>query len=491
METEAAKASVSSLLAAAHHAEHKQLIQALVRICKNDIEPLLAALKSPTSYIRSAAAEALREIGDARAVEPVSSAFKDEKDSDVLRELVDAAREIGGQRAIESAVEPLIDVLKGDDFFNRQYAAQVLKTLGWQPANDAERAILAITLEEWSEVIRIGPAAVEPLITSLRYEYFTYEAAQALGHIADVRAMKPLLTLATDSRFGEIAIKALEQLLTFSVASTPEDDLHSIAQLKHVFQTGRVVSDLGEADIKEPVDCSQVRHLAQQELIRKGIVSFEAGLPQSASNTDQAIPVAPGTNEIHKIKTPPVTASNGSSVSWQLWNIIIMTVFCGATSLFMGYLAVVVGLPVLYFVIPEIVSRVEAAWTLVIMLASSAVYGLLTGLPICLATRIGRNRSVPVGIVFGILTGIGIYLVFRNLTGSLLAARFFVFTSGVVFSPAVTGWLAVKNGLADRLDRQRVGKVIGHGIAGGWYFGIPTVLVVGVLAGLLFNSWPF
>ena len=45
---------------------------------RGDVKGLIKALKYEDLYVRASAALALREIGDARAVEPLTKALKDE-----------------------------------------------------------------------------------------------------------------------------------------------------------------------------------------------------------------------------------------------------------------------------------------------------------------------------------------------------------------------------------------------------------------------------
>src|SRR4030043_126453 len=72
-----------------------------------DVEGLIEALKDKDESVRRLAAEALGEIGDARAVEPLIQALKD-KDTWLRWCSAEALGEIGDARA----VAPLIQALK-------------------------------------------------------------------------------------------------------------------------------------------------------------------------------------------------------------------------------------------------------------------------------------------------------------------------------------------------------------------------------------------
>ena len=82
--------------------------ESLVMIGEPAVEPLIKALEDKDKDVRTLAAFALGEIGDARAVEPLIKALEDE-DKDVRRYAADALGEIGDARA----VEPLIKALDG------------------------------------------------------------------------------------------------------------------------------------------------------------------------------------------------------------------------------------------------------------------------------------------------------------------------------------------------------------------------------------------
>jgi len=72
---------------------HDAAYPALVRIGKPAVEPLIQALKDKGGGVRWEAAEALGEIGDARAVEPLIQALKDEMWDFQLRAIAKEALE--------------------------------------------------------------------------------------------------------------------------------------------------------------------------------------------------------------------------------------------------------------------------------------------------------------------------------------------------------------------------------------------------------------
>ena len=74
---------------------------ALVSIGTPAVDPLIAALKDKDSLVRERAADALGQIKDVRAVEPLIAALKD-KDSLVRERAADALGQIKGARAVGS-----------------------------------------------------------------------------------------------------------------------------------------------------------------------------------------------------------------------------------------------------------------------------------------------------------------------------------------------------------------------------------------------------
>jgi HEAT repeat protein len=159
------------------------------------VEPLVAALKDMDRDVAEAAADALGQIGDARTVEPLVAALKD-KDKRVRRAAARALSLIGDARA----VEPLVAALKDMDGDVRRPAARALKRLDWQPDQGAAGAAYWIGLDQWDRCVQIGAPAVEPLAAALRDEDKDVRraAAQALGQISDARAVEPLIVALKD-----------------------------------------------------------------------------------------------------------------------------------------------------------------------------------------------------------------------------------------------------------------------------------------------------
>ena len=200
--------------------------RALGKIGEPAVEPLIQALTRDPWWLRWKAAEVLRKIGDKRATEPLIQALKD-KDRNVQLTAAKALGKIGDARAVEPliqslenldlegmqiagkalvriggpTVKPLIRVLQHTRSMVRTIVAEALDELGWKPRDHTEKAYYLIAKGKWKELTELGKPAVEPLIQTLKDKDWDVRraAAQALGKIADTRAVEPLIQTFKDN----------------------------------------------------------------------------------------------------------------------------------------------------------------------------------------------------------------------------------------------------------------------------------------------------
>ena len=214
---------------------------------KRDVKGLIGALgyqKDPYGDLRRAAAEALGEIGDPRAVEPLIGSLKDDR---VHLAAIKALDKINDRRA----VEPLIGMLKSRGREASEAAAMTLGHLGDPRAIEPLVAALGNGPAAAEALIQIGdaravdpligkllwknqwpmfrdsreaaaellgrfgdPRAVEPLIAALKDQDRDVRkaAAEALGRLGDLRAVEPLLAFLGDIETGSAAIEALAKI---------------------------------------------------------------------------------------------------------------------------------------------------------------------------------------------------------------------------------------------------------------------------------------
>ena len=158
------------------------------------VEPLIAALKNDEYVgVRWKAAEALSKIG-APSVEALIGALR-HPDDDVRWKAVIALGEIGDPRAIGS----LISLLCDEDRFVKSHAALALGTIGEPAVNPLLRALREGDGNlRWGAAIALGkirdPRAIEPLIRALadKYENVRAESASSLAAMGKP-ALGPLL----------------------------------------------------------------------------------------------------------------------------------------------------------------------------------------------------------------------------------------------------------------------------------------------------------
>ncbi len=188
----------------------------------------------------------LRESRRWTAVEPLIIALKHGSDS-VRREAAHALSETADPRAVAA----LITSLSGDE--NRDVRAGVVWALG--KMGDA-RATQALVMAAES-----GKAATA-----------TGDVVRILGRIGDATAVSFLMRLLGHTDDSWEALDALRQLLERSAANLPTNELRKLERLSGVMyhQPGDPLSDNWDRGRDIELDCGVVRHLAREELKRRG-----------------------------------------------------------------------------------------------------------------------------------------------------------------------------------------------------------------------------
>ena len=203
--------------------------------------------------VREAAAKALGELGDTRAVEPLGVALKH---GNVGQAAVAALGQIGNAQAVDLLIAALEDRFKWE-------AAEALGKIG-----DAR--------------------AVEPLTALLKGEKYAHGmeiVLQALGQINDPRIVQILIVFITkridalekeenlreNHKTGKSAVTVLQKVLEARAPSVAENDLYAITQLKsaEIHVSGSTCS--ASYHDAYQVSCLQLQQLARQELIRRGL----------------------------------------------------------------------------------------------------------------------------------------------------------------------------------------------------------------------------
>lgn len=116
------------------------------------------------------AAQALGQIGDARAVKPLIATLtnKDEMIFGLRQAAAQALGEIGDLRAIEPLIATLTNkgVLSGMTWEVRENAANALDRLGWRPNESTAGASYWVAKREWDKCVSMGALAIEPLFAA-------------------------------------------------------------------------------------------------------------------------------------------------------------------------------------------------------------------------------------------------------------------------------------------------------------------------------------
>ena len=178
-----------------------------------DVEGLIRLLENEDYSIRKQAVLALEEIGDISCALPLAQRFQDAY-LEIRVAACAAFIKMGNQ-----IVEPLIEMLKDQNWIVREGAVQALEKIG-----DA-RAIYPLidalkdtNRKRVSDALRsIGPAAFEPLIEALKNEDSRIRggAAMVLGEMKNPAAMDALVKVTKDKdplvrQFASSAIHMLK-----------------------------------------------------------------------------------------------------------------------------------------------------------------------------------------------------------------------------------------------------------------------------------------
>ena len=201
---------------------------------------MIRALSHDSCLVREAAADALGQVGDRRAVDPLIKALSDDKYG------ITRVREAAAKALVQLgdvAVDPLVKTLTDPKGSVRLAAAKALQQLG-QPewvrcirgdnddfarlASSGEPGGSALLIAALSDgdrdvrrrvplaLVRLGATALDPLVNALSDDSSDIrdQAARALGQLGDRRAVDPLLKALSgdDSRVRNRAAEALGYL---------------------------------------------------------------------------------------------------------------------------------------------------------------------------------------------------------------------------------------------------------------------------------------
>lgn len=295
-----------------------EIVKALVKLGSRSVKALIAALKHNSLYVREQATKILGDVGDEEVVRPLLVALRDKhfsvrksaaealvklrwqpeneaqkawyavamsKFDDAVAQGASAVEPllfcIGPYRyypdqAIESlirvgsaAVEPLVTALRHEYFPIRAVAAIALTELNWQTRNASERALIAVGIGDYYKASEERAVAVEPLVVALkgRDDWDDSKRIARLPQIKEILIEAP--DLLSDLRPGEArrAMRALEAILTENTSDIPSEDLQTILTLPNQIT---VEYCFGLERGFYYAHSSRVKRLAEQELNRRG-----------------------------------------------------------------------------------------------------------------------------------------------------------------------------------------------------------------------------
>ncbi len=200
------------------------------------VEPLVNALRFQT--VGADAARTLLRLGTPGS-DALAAVARDSKVDAAIREVAAMTlAEAGDARAVEA----LLPMLADPDMAVRTSAVWTLERLNWKPADNNQRALVAVAHGDFAALKGLGVAAVEPL-----------------------------LRLAAESLAPEQTAEILQHTLEAAGARLTIPQLRRIATMEDL----RIGADPAEGRPQPHriVDCSRLRQLARTELSRRGIVN--------------------------------------------------------------------------------------------------------------------------------------------------------------------------------------------------------------------------
>jgi HEAT repeat protein len=217
------------------------------------VDGLIFALRDPDSEIRAEAAAGLRESSDPRIV-PTMIKWLEDDDEKVRASAVDLLRRSADPRA----AEPLLAALERSHDRERIEVVLALAELRYACAVD-------LIMEALPDAHRFQVGArllhVEGLV-------------EALGRTGNIRAIGPLVGLLGHGSYDvrKQAGAALSRILEHNSADVREQQLQELAGLTYVaIERQEEICTGIYHRWTDGVDVSQVRQLARQELVRRGL----------------------------------------------------------------------------------------------------------------------------------------------------------------------------------------------------------------------------
>lgn len=178
---------------------------ALLNLGDQAILRLIGELKTKNVHKKLGIIEALGQLKDPRALEPLIETLTDENPE--IR--WGSAISLGGLND-NRVIPPLKKALEDKDKYVRYGAASTLSKIGWVPSNDHEKALLFVGMQEWRALQQLGKEAVPALSVAFRDRDSSVrsKAIETLGEIHNADTA-PLLIRALGDENGDVRWKAV------------------------------------------------------------------------------------------------------------------------------------------------------------------------------------------------------------------------------------------------------------------------------------------
>jgi HEAT repeat protein len=177
------------------------------------ISPLILTLQDQYPQVRLSAADALSKFSDPRVVEPLIKLLQSLSPDSEIRKI--AALGLGNQKD-SRAVAPLCKALNDPDWSVREAATEALDRLGWKPGKDSLGALYWINKGDFEQCVAMGTIALESLNSALKIANNDQKRKKikiALIKIREnARDIKSLITAIADSDY-DVRKAALEGLV--------------------------------------------------------------------------------------------------------------------------------------------------------------------------------------------------------------------------------------------------------------------------------------
>jgi HEAT repeat protein len=298
------------------------------------VEPLMRKLEDNRSDVRQAAALALGTIGDLRAIGALIKAA-DGRDMETRRAAVDALGLLGSESAVNALIKAAGDqseavqlaaikalakigglraaaclrsAMTGPRRTMCDAAEAALKSIQFSPAGAAERAELAVILNDFAAARGEGGMAVPAFIKALDFKdpQMRSKAAESLGLLKSAEAVTPLLQALKDSNpavqeatvnalvnIGAPALEGLEESLTFYDASVVRSAANALGRIG----SPGCVPSLANLIIRNPVISNEYPEMldsvkAAADALSEILMASSGKIPQQDLNLIAELPEA-------------------------------------------------------------------------------------------------------------------------------------------------------------------------------------------------------